>query len=405
MKILHTADWHLGKRLENQSRHEEQIEVLNEIAQIAAFQNVDLVLIAGDITDSFNPPTESIDLMYKALKKLSNDGKRPVIVIAGNHDSPDRLEAPDPLAKECGILFFGYPFSEPPLFELDNSFRIERKAPGFIELFLPHFTYPVRLLYTPYANEYRLKSYLNKENKEAELRGLLQMHWQNITENYCDNNGVNILMAHLFFGANGQNIEEEPDGERPILHVGGAQIIFPENIPNQIQYVALGHLHRKHFVSESPVPIVYSGSPLAYSFSEAGQTKYVSIVNVEPGQNAKIDFVPLKCGKKLVRVGFDNIDDAVAWLKSNPGTLVELTIVCDHYINTDDKKRLYQAHEGIITIIPKMKTNEMGTEINPYSNIDLSNDIRPLFQQYFKFREGVGPNEEILELFNEILAK
>ena len=82
---------------------------MNEICEIADHENADVVLVAGDLFDTFNPPTEAIDLLYKTLKKLTNNGKRPVIAIAGNHDSPDRIEAPDPLARECGIIFSGYP--------------------------------------------------------------------------------------------------------------------------------------------------------------------------------------------------------------------------------------------------------------------------------------------------------
>ncbi len=124
MKILHTSDWHLGKRLENFSRLEEQQAVLNEICEIADNENVDAVLVAGDLFDTFNPPTEAVDLFYKTLKRLTNGGKRPVIAIAGNHDSPDRIEAPDPLARECGIIFTGYPNSVVPEFELETGLKI-----------------------------------------------------------------------------------------------------------------------------------------------------------------------------------------------------------------------------------------------------------------------------------------
>ena len=88
MKILHTADWHLGKRLNEFSRIEEQREVLEEICRIAEEQQVDAVLVAGDLYDTFNPPNEAIELFYKSLHRLAAGGKRAVIGIAGNHDSP-----------------------------------------------------------------------------------------------------------------------------------------------------------------------------------------------------------------------------------------------------------------------------------------------------------------------------
>ncbi|KKX47486.1 exonuclease SbcCD subunit D [Sphingobacterium sp. IITKGP-BTPF85] len=104
LKILHTADWHLGKRLDYFSRFDEQKVVLDEIVQIADQEQVDLVIVAGDLFDAFNPPVEAIELLYKTLKRLTKNGSRPVIAIAGNHDSPDRVDAPDSLARDCGII-------------------------------------------------------------------------------------------------------------------------------------------------------------------------------------------------------------------------------------------------------------------------------------------------------------
>ena len=99
MKILHTADWHLGKRLERFERLPEQEVVLEEICEIADRENVDVVLVAGDLYDSFNPTIEATELFYKILRRLTQDGKRPVVAIAGKHDSPTRIEAPNPLAR------------------------------------------------------------------------------------------------------------------------------------------------------------------------------------------------------------------------------------------------------------------------------------------------------------------
>jgi exonuclease SbcD len=130
MRILHTSDWHLGKRLENFTRLEEQQSVLSEICEIADSEKVDAVIVAGDLFDTFNPPVEAIDLFYKTLKRLSNNGKRAVIAIAGNHDSPDRIEAPDPLARECGIFFAGYPASVIPVLELESGLKVIQSEPG-----------------------------------------------------------------------------------------------------------------------------------------------------------------------------------------------------------------------------------------------------------------------------------
>ena len=193
MKFLHTADWHLGKRLDHISRLEEQQEVLEEICEIAEQEQVNLVLIAGDLFDHANPSIEAIELFYKSLKRLANDGKRAVVGIAGNHDSPDRIEAPVPLAQECGIILLGYPNSKIRPFSLDSGLEVIRSDHGFVELNLPDIPTPVRLLLTPYANDLRLKRYLGIEQAEAELRKVLQDHWKQLADTYCDADGINLF--------------------------------------------------------------------------------------------------------------------------------------------------------------------------------------------------------------------
>lgn len=399
MKILHTADWHLGKRLDSFSRLEEQKIVLDEICIIADEQAVDAVIVAGDLFDAFNPPVEAIELLYKTLKRLTNNGKRPVIAIAGNHDSPDRIDSPEPLARECGIIFMGYPNTEIKTIELENGFEITKTDKGFIEINLPEHNYPLRIIATPYANEVRMKEYFGEE-KEVELSNSLQMGWGDLSEKYCDNKGVNILVTHLYMLKRGGEVLEEPDGEKP-LKIGNADLIYSDIIPPQIQYTAMGHLHRHQNVGTDEKPVVYSGSPLSYSFSEAGQQKYVKIINVEPNSIAQLERIPLKSGKQLARKTFNSIDSAVEWLNDNQYTLVELTIESDTYLKSEDLKRLRNAHHEIVHIIPIVKNDNVMDESS--KQVNLNQDITALFSDYFKYSKGQSPNEEIIELFKEII--
>ncbi len=404
MKLLHTSDWHLGKRLEDFSRIEEQQAVLQEICEIADSEHVDAILIAGDLFDTFNPGTEAIDLFYRTLKRLSNNGKRPVIAIAGNHDSPDRIEAPDPLARECGIVFAGYPNSVVPTFQLESGLKVLQSAEGFIEIKLPENDVLLRILLTPYANEFRLKTFLGSENSDEELRLVLQEKWKELASKYCDNNGVNILVTHLFVVKKGEEMPEEPVDEKPILHVGGAQAIYSENIPDQIQYTAIGHLHRMHQVDQKPCPIYYSGSPLSYSFAEANQKKYVILVDLEAGETAKVREIELTKGKKLLRNRSEGIDEALSWLKDNPDCLVELTMVTDTYLTAQERKQLSAAHQGIVTIIPEV-SNNAEFQSGSKKEIDLTKNMETLFTDYFRHSKGQEPNDEIMKLFSEILAE
>ncbi len=402
MKILHTSDWHLGKKLGHYSRLEEQRQVLDEICTIADEHAADVVVIAGDLFDTYNPPNEAVDLFYSTLKRLSREGKRPVFAIAGNHDSPDRIQTPDPLARECGIIFIGNPQVKVVPFSLESGLRISKTDNGFLEIILPDSKVPLRILHTPYANEFRLKTYLNAPDKDQQLRDLLAETWRDTAEKYCDTAGVNILVSHLFFMKRGQENLEEPEDEKPILHVGGAQAIYTENIPEQLQYVALGHLHRKQIVDETPCPVVYCGSPLGYSFAESNQEKYVLLTDIEPGNKARIQKITLTRGKKLLRFRAGSIEEAVAWLKENEQTLVELTIVSDNYLTATDRKTLHNAHDGIIGIIPEIKNT--ASQAANENAVDLSKSIDALFKDYFFKEKGQQPNQRIMDLFNEIKA-
>ena len=405
MKILHTSDWHLGKHLQNFPRHPEQQDVLQEICEIADREQVHAVIIAGDLFDTFNPPIESTELFYKTLKRLANNGNRAVIAIAGNHDSPDRIEAPDPLARECGILFAGYPNSVIAPFKLESGLEVTQSEAGFMELKIPDTNERLRILMTPYANEFRLKTYLGQEDSEEELRTVLQHKWTETAQKYCDNLGVNILLSHLLIMKKGDELPEEPEDEKPILHVGGAQAIYSENIPDEIQFTALGHLHRKQTVDiQRNSNILYSGSPLSYSFSEANQKKFVLIADIEPGKKASIQEIELKKGKRLLRKHSESIDEAVEWLKSNPDTLVELTMSTDTYLTADERKQLNAAHDGIVSLIPDVKNRGDRNDSN-LKVLDLNKSMEALFIDYFKQAKGQEPNENLLNMFKEVLSE
>ncbi len=222
-------------------------------------------------------------------------------------------------------------------------------------------------------------------------------------EKYCDNKGVNILMTHLFMIKKGETPPEEPDDEKPILHVGGAQVVYTNNIPKQIQYTALGHLHRPHQMDNQPCPVVYSGSPISYSFSEANQQKYVSIVEIYPNQKATRLQIELKEGKKLLRKKFQSIDTAIDWLKQHQEALVEITIQTETFLTAQDRKKLYANHNGIITLIPEhIGKNKIE---NTAPKINLNQNMNALFKQYFIAKNGTAPNQEIIDLFNEVKSE
>ncbi|RMG72729.1 MAG: exonuclease subunit SbcD [Bacteroidetes bacterium] len=405
MKLLHTADWHLGKRLEHFSRLDEQRAALDELCRLVEAEDPDVILIAGDLYDQINPPVEATELLYQTLHRMADGGRRAVVGIAGNHDAPDRIEAPDPLARACGIILLGHPFSERRPFQLESGLAVVRQAPGFVELKLPRHEAPLRLLLTPYANEVRLRRYLGAEAPEAALRDLLAQHWARLADTYCDETGVNVLMAHLFV----VNQEEatdleamEDEGEKSVLTVGGAQQIFTANLPPKLQYVALGHLHGFIPVQTEPYPVLYSSSLLPYSLGDRQQDKQVVIVEAEPGRPATYRRLPLQVGKKVLRQRFESVDEGIDWLIAHPDCLVECVVKTDEHLTAQDRKRLLDAHAGILKVIPEFSDPEQ-LRFTSGKQIDLSQRIEVLFDQFFAHKHGTPPNEELKALFREVI--
>lgn len=402
MKILHTADWHLGKHLGNLSRHNEQVEVLNEICEIAEREAVDVVLIAGDLFDNPNPPTESIELFYKTLKRLSNNGLRAVVAIAGNHDSPDRIEAPDPLARECGIILLGYPYTQPTVFELTTGLAVTHSDKGFLNIQLPHCQTPLRLLLTPFINEVRLKRALSTQNVEENLRQLLAQNWHELAQKYLlTEGGVNVLMSHLFVMKQGGTPPEEPENERAI-YVGDSSAIYSNAFPAVIQYVAMGHLHRQQEIEGGFCPVVYSGSPLAYSFAEENQEKYVMLLHAEASQPIDYERIRLTKTRKIHHARFESVETALTWLQAHQEDIVQLTISSEHYLSHADVRRLNDAHNFIINIIPDIKNSE---SINyQQKEVDLEKNIYEIFDNFFEHQKNQKPNKALQTLFREVWA-
>ena len=404
MRLLHTSDWHLGKKLNNFDRLEEQRNVMREIVSIADEQNVDMVVVAGDLFDTYNPSSDAQQLLYQTLYELSHDGQRPVIAIAGNHDSPDRVESPEVLAQVSGIFMFGYPNSMHGNAYIHKKFHINQKAQGFMEIQIPGCMAPIRILHTPFTNQERLQAYLGvtEDEEQKALRNQLQKMWQKMADMYCDNAGVNILVAHQFVINNENDTEvKEPDDENAV-NVGGTSAIFSYNIPRQIQYTALGHLHQCKKVGDNN--IWYSGSPLEYSFAETNQDKFVLVSDIEPNKEPSVNKILLKSGCKLKRMTFNNILDATNWLVQNRNCWVELTIVSDNYLSHSDKQMLYDASDKIVAIIPQVNTSS-----DTLSAGSLISSIRTnrtaLFKSYFTKIKGGEPDQSLIDLFKEIISQ
>lgn len=278
MKLLHTSDWHVGKTIRGASRAVEHTAVLAEIAQIAAREEVDLVIVAGDLFDSAAPSAEAENIVYRALLGLADTGAE-VAVIAGNHDNPRRLRAVAPLLRLGQIHVVAEP-ARP-----DDG--------GVIGLRTRDGT-DVRLAMLPFVSKRGIvrarhlmarQAFENVQDYGERLRTLIR--------HLCEPFGtdtVNVLTTHAFvLGA------QAGGGERP-AHLVEEYAVTAQSFPVSIGYGALGHLHRPQRVLAQ---LHYSGSPLQLDFGEAEQAKQVNVVTLEPGIPADVETVRLTAGRPL----------------------------------------------------------------------------------------------------------
>lgn len=399
MRILHTSDWHLGRMLEGRSRFEEQERFIDELCGIVEEEAVDLVLIAGDVFDTVNPPASAEELFYDALNRLSNGGKRAIVVIAGNHDNPERLCAASPLAVRNGITLYGLPKEvlSPNLLTQSKQGRVVRAAAGqgWVELHIPSCPDPAVIAMLPYPSESRLNEVLSESLDEEILRREYSKRVQELFSLFSRNfrsEAVNLGMSHLFVRG---GIESE--SERPI-QLGSAPTVEADAMPMGAQYVALGHLHRAQIVSRAFVPTRYSGSPLAYSFSETSQAKSVILVEGFPSQPVTTREIFLSAGYPLVKwQAKEGLAQVQRWIDEGKDrqAWIDLEVHVASALHPQDIHVLRRQRERIINIRPVFPETE---QIIAESRSKLPIDV--LFRKFYQDRTGgAEPEQELVSLF------
>jgi len=382
MRILHTGDWHLGRTLEGRSRLIEQEAFLDELVQIVKDQQVDLVLMAGDVYDSVNPPAAAEAMFYDAAARLTETGCH-LAVIAGNHDQPERVAAVSPLVARRGISLVGLPVSEA------------------ITVPVPRTGETAVIAALPYPSEARLSELLAGDADESELRlaysakvGILMRQLAGAFRP----DTVNLAMSHIYVLGG-----VESDSERPI-QVGGAYTVDPSALDIGAQYTALGHLHRPQAVKGAGLTR-YSGSPLAYSFSEAGQAKSVMLLDVVPGKEPILEELYLSSGRPLVRWSCrGGLAEAYRWLEEgrDANAFINLEISITEAMALSDIQALRKAHDGIVHIRPVYPGRELQEELVSRESVP----VHELFRKFYQRQTGgAEPEEELVELFMSLVSE
>ncbi len=376
MRFLHTSDWHVGRAIRGRSRAGEHEAVLAEIAAIADERQVDVVLVGGDLFDNAAPTAESERIVYKALLDLASGGRQ-VVVIAGNHDNPNRLAAVRPLL-DLGAVHLAATLAPPDdggVLELDVGGEQARIAlvPFPSQRYIVH----VDDLMTGHA---------------AEATGQYAERVRRVLAALCagfDSGSVNIVLAHLMVSGGTLG-----GGERS-AHTIFDYWVPAAAFPATAHYVALGHLHRAQAI-DGPCPLRYCGSPLQLDFGETKDDKSVAIIDAHPGAPAKVETVALANGRRLRTIGGSL--DVLAGLAGTTGD-DHLRVVVDERPRAglaDEVRALFP--DAVDVTVVAAETGTAGT-VSPGDR--LGKAPTELFAEYLAERGVDDPR--LTALFGELL--
>ena len=350
LKLLHTSDWHIGRTLYSRKRYEEFGAFLTWLADTIQQNEIDALLVAGDIFDTSAPSNRAQELYYRFLCRVAASCCRHVVVVAGNHDSPSFLNAPKELLKALDVHVVGSSTESPEDEVL--VLRNDQDTPELIVCAVPYLR--DRDIRVAEAGE-------SVEDKERKLIDGIRTHYATVAalaEQKREELGANIPIVgtgHLFT-AGGQTVDG--DGVRE-LYVGSLAHVTAGLFPSSFDYLALGHLHVPQKVNSTET-IRYSGSPLPMGFGEARQQK--SVCQVEFNNSAaSVQLIDVPVFQKLERVkgDWDGISSRILEL-SVSGSQGWLEVIYeDDKVIGDLRDRLESAISGTQMEILRIKNNRI----------------------------------------------
>lgn len=315
MKFAHLSDLHLGKRIYQFSMIEEQKYILQQIEDIVKKENVDGVIIAGDVYDKIYPSAEAVALFDTFLVNLAKEDRK-VFVISGNHDSPERIAFLGQLTKKAGVYLA-------PVYQ-GNVERIDLEDEyGKVHVYLLPFLKPVHVRH--FFPEETINSYTDAMKVVVKNLGL------NLQER-------NVLTAHQFVTGAMRSESEE-------ISVGGLDNVEVTAFQD-FDYVALGHIHRPQNMGSEKVR--YSGTPLKYSFSESQDKKSVTIVELKEKGTVEIKEIPLKPRHDLTKIRGTFME------VMNPGNFPELEVESFLHITLLDEQDIPEGFSRLCQVYPNL---------------------------------------------------
>lgn len=376
MKLFHTADWHLGKLVQGVYMTEDQHYILQQFLQAIDEEQPDVVIIAGDLYDRALPPVEAVDLLDDILAEIVLKRKVPVLSIAGNHDSPTRLQFGSKLMQESGLHIIG---------ELSKNIEPIVLNDEFGEV---HFHL------VPFAEPSTVKNLFEDDTittYDEAMKKVIQ-----VIEEKMDKSKRHVFVGHAFVTPNGDKEPNTSDSERP-LAIGGSECVSAEYF-QPFHYTALGHLHKAHFVLNETIR--YSGSPLKYSSSEANHEKGFLIVDLEKDGQVNITkrpFIP----RRDLRIVEGSIQEILKHPISEDYVFVRLTDLTPVVGAMEQIRTVYpNAMHVERKTLPRLDDTENGQVVRREQMDEVS-----LFKAFHKEILGAEPTDFTQQLFEEVLQE
>ncbi len=375
MKIFHTADWHLGKLVQGIYMTEDQRYILEQFIEVVKTEQPDVVIIAGDLYDRAVPPTEAIHLLNEVLDTIVLELNVPVLAIAGNHDSPSRLDFGSKLMEKNGYHIVGQLTEDLKPVILNNEH-------GQVHFHL-----------IPYCDPSVVRTIFNDEDVRTHNDATRKIIEQ-ITKK-MDPTARHIFVGHAFVTPSGEEQDNTSDSERP-LSIGGAEYVDAHHF-EKFHYTALGHLHQAHYVGHETVR--YAGSILKYSISEEHHNKGFTIVEMDEHGHVTIDKRSL-----IPRRDMRTVEASLEELLTHP--------VNDDYVfvRLTDETPILSPMEKVRSVYPNALHIERK---NYFMAIGSDQDDQPiermalsdleLFKAFYKEVKGMEATAETEDIFKEVL--
>lgn len=372
MKLLHLADLHIGKRVNEFSMIEDQRYILTKILNIIDEEKPDAILIAGDVYDKSVPSSEAVEVLDKFINDIASR-KIETFIISGNHDGAERLAFASKLIDTTGIHIS-------PAYNGNIDAKTLNDEYGSVNFYMLPFIKPINV-----KQIFKLEE--NISYSEAVKIAIEKMN--------IDKSQRNVLLSHQFVtGA------EECDSED--LSVGGTEGVSA-SVYEDFDYVALGHIHGPQRVSRDTIR--YSGTPLKYSFSEVNHKKSVTIVNIEEKGNVTVSTTPLNAKRDLVELKgkYDELMDKSFYDKKNLDDYYHITLTDENDV-VDAIFKLGKIYKNIMKLdYDNARTQSIG-KLTAVNDVEHKQPIE-LIDDFYKKQNGLDMDENQLSYINSIIEK